>query len=146
MSDTRGADVLVVEDNPGDVRLIREAFKGETNPHTLHVITDGVEALDFVFRREDHGDAPRPDLIILDLNVPRKDGEAILEELQTDVEIGAIPVVVLTSSRSESDVERSYQLGANGFLTKPVDPEEFIDLIRSLKRYWLSTVQLPEKS
>ncbi len=146
MSETpRDADVLLVEDNPGDVRLIREAFRDDGVGHTLHVVTDGVEALDYVFRRNAFVNEPRPDLIILDLNIPRKDGAAILEELQTDEDLRVIPVVVLTSSRSDADVERAYRLGANGYLTKPVDPEEFIELIRSLVRYWLSTVSLPDR-
>ena len=139
-------DILLVEDNPGDIRLTEEAFKDGRIANTLHVVEDGVAALDFLFQRNSYADAPRPGLVLLDLNLPRKNGDEVLEELHADPEIRRIPVIVLTSSESEKDVVKSYELCANGFLTKPVDPEAFIDAIRSLERYWLSVVRLPDES
>ncbi len=141
--DTATADILLVEDNPGDVRLTQEAFEEGGISNTLHVATDGVEALDFLYRRGDHADAPRPDIILLDLNLPRKNGEEVLEEINDDPDLACIPVIVLTSSRAEEDVVQSYELQANAFLTKPVDPDEFIDVVQSFQAFWLSVVRLP---
>ncbi len=136
-------DILLVEDNPGDIRLTKEAFKDGQIANTLHVVEDGVDALDFLFQRNDYGDAPRPDLVLLDLNLPRKNGDEVLEELHADPNRRRIPVIILTSSEAEMDVVRSYELCARGYLTKPVDPNEFIDTIQKLERFWLSIVQLP---
>lgn len=137
------ADILLVEDNPGDIRLSREAFKDGHIANTLHVVEDGVEALDFLFQRNDHADAPRPDLVLLDLNLPRKNGAEVLAELHDDPIRRRIPIIVLTSSQAEKDVVTSYELCASGYLTKPVDPDEFIDQIRRLERFWLSVIRLP---
>lgn len=137
------ADILVVEDNPGDVRLTKEAFKEGKIANTLHVVEDGVDALDFLFQRNDYADAPRPDLVLLDLNLPRKNGDEVLEELHEDPGRRSIPVIILTSSEAEEDIAKSYELCASGYLTKPVDPNEFIDMIQELERFWLSIMRLP---
>lgn len=137
------AQILLVEDNPGDVRLTEEAFKQGRIENDLHVVSDGNEALEFLYQRGEYADAPRPDLILLDLNLPRKDGEDVLEELKDDSELRSIPVIVLTSSRAEEDVVRSYELHANAYLTKPVDPDEFIETVRAFEKFWFSVVRLP---
>ncbi|AXR79217.1 response regulator [Natrarchaeobaculum sulfurireducens] len=137
------AQLLLVEDNPGDVRLTREAFEAGRIENELHVVPDGAQALDFLHRRGEYADAPRPDLILLDLNLPRTGGEAVLEELKADPELRPIPVIVLTSSRAEEDVVKSYDLHANAYLTKPVDPDEFIDTVRAFEKFWFSVVRLP---
>ncbi|QCJ47862.1 response regulator [Haloprofundus sp. MHR1] len=139
----RPAEILLVEDNPGDVRLTEEAFKQGQIENTLHVVTDGVEALDFLFKRGEHADAPCPDIVLLDLNLPRKDGDEVLEEIRSDDDLAKIPVIVLTSSDAESDVVKSYELHANAYLTKPVDPAEFVETIQSFNSFWLSIVRLP---
>jgi CheY-like chemotaxis protein len=139
----RPAEILLVEDNPGDVRLAREAFDQGHIENTLHVVTDGVEALEFVRRRGDYEDAPRPDLVLLDLNLPRKAGDEVLAELKGSAELKSIPVVVMTSSTADEDVAASYRNHANAYLTKPIDPHEFIDTIRSFEQFWLSVVRLP---
>jgi len=136
------ADILLVEDNPGDVRLTKEVFKEGQIYTTLHVVTDGIEALDFLYRRGDHTDAPCPDIILLDLDLPRKDGGEILAEINDDPELSRIPVIIMTSSDTEEDVVRSYDFRANAYLTKPVDPEEFIDVVQSFQQFWLSVVRL----
>jgi CheY-like chemotaxis protein len=136
-----GGDVLLVEDNAGDVRLTQEAFEDGT--HRLHVVTDGVAALDFLHQRGEYEDAPRSDLVLLDLNLPRKDGEAVLTEIREDPVLGNIPVIILTSSDVEEDVREAYDRRANAYLTKPVDPTEFIETIRTMRRYWLSVTRLP---
>jgi len=147
MSDSPGpsdpADILLVEDNPGDVRLTREAFEEGQIANNLHVATDGVEALEFLHQRGDHVDAPRPDIILLDLNLPRKNGDEVLAEIDDDPVLSRIPVIVLTSSEAEEDVVQSYELQANAYLTKPVDPTEFIEIVRSFQEFWLSVVRLP---
>ncbi|WP_408959384.1 response regulator [Natrinema sp. 74] len=137
------AQILLVEDNPGDVRLTKEAFKQGRIENDLHVVSDGTEALDFLTQRDDYADAPRPDLILLDLNLPGKDGEDVLEELKDDPALRSIPVIVLTSSRAEEDVVKSYELHANAYLTKPVDPDEFIETVRAFEKFWFSVVRLP---
>ena len=137
------ADILLVEDNPGDVRLTKEAFKEGQISNTLHVVTDGIEALNFLYQRGDYTDAPRPDIILLDLNLPRKNGDEVLEEIAEDRELSRIPVIVLTSSESEADVVRSYDLHANAYLTKPVNPEMFVESVRTFEQFWLSIVRLP---
>lgn len=136
-------DILLVEDNPGDVRLTKEAFKEAQISNTFHVVTDGVEALDFLYKRGSYTDAPDPDIILLDLNLPRKDGDEILDELTDDPALARIPVIILSSSQTEEDIARSYNLRANAYLTKPVDPEEFIETIRAFREFWLEIVRLP---
>jgi len=147
MTETRAdpADILLVEDNPGDIRLTEEAFEQGCISNTLHVVTDGVEALDFLHRRGDHADAPGPDIVLLDLNLPRKNGDEVLEAINEEPELRSIPVIVLTSSEAEEDVVRSYELQANAYLTKPVDPEAFIEAVRSFEAFWLSVVRLPPR-
>ncbi|USZ73112.1 response regulator [Natronosalvus halobius] len=136
-------DILLVEDNPGDVRLTKEAFKEGRIDNTIHVARNGVDALSFLYQRDGYEDAPRPDLILLDLNLPRKNGEEVLEELKDDPTLRRIPTVVLTSSEAEEDVVRSYEKYANAYLTKPIDPDEFIEIVRSFESFWLSVVNLP---
>ncbi|WP_123537481.1 response regulator [Halosimplex salinum] len=139
------ADILLVEDNPGDVRLTEEAFKEGQIANTLHVTTDGVEALDFLHQRGDHEDAPRPDIVLLDLNLPRKNGDEVLDEIRADPDLERLPVVILTSSKAQEDVVQSYENQANAYLTKPVDPSEFIDVVQSFQQFWLSVVRLPPR-
>ena len=136
-------DILLVEDNPGDVRLTEEAFKEGRIENTLYVVNDGVEALDFVHQRGDYAEAPRPDMILLDLNLPRKNGDEVLEELKGDDDLKCIPVVILTSSTAEEDIVKSYDLYANAYLTKPVDPDAFIEAVRSFEQFWFTVVRLP---
>ncbi|WP_254528536.1 response regulator [Natrinema gelatinilyticum] len=137
------AQILLVEDNPGDVRLTKEAFKQGRIENDLHVVSNGADALDFLSGRNDYRDAPRPDLVLLDLNLPVKNGEDVLEELKDDPALRPIPVIVLTSSRAEEDVVKSYELHANAYLTKPVDPDEFIETVRAFEKFWFSVVRLP---
>jgi DNA-binding response OmpR family regulator len=136
-------DILLVEDNPGDVRLTKEAFKEAQIANRIHVVTDGHQALDFLHRRDEYADAVRPDILLLDLNLPKKHGEEVLAELNASTELTGLPVIVLTSSHAEADVVRSYELNANAYLTKPVDPGEFVDTVRTLEQFWFSTVRLP---
>jgi len=135
--------VLLVEDSPGDVRLTREAFKDAKVHINLHVATDGVEAIAFLLREGKYADAPRPDLILLDLNLPRKDGREVLGEIKGSPALMSIPVVILTTSASDIDILRSYQLHANCYITKPVGLDGFLEVIRSIDSFWLSVVQLP---
>ncbi|PGF15327.1 two-component system response regulator [Natrinema sp. CBA1119] len=137
------AQILLVEDNPGDVRLTKEAFKQGRIENDLHVVSDGIEALAFLSQEGEYADAPRPDLILLDLNLPGKGGAEVLEELKEDPVLRSIPVIVLTSSRAEEDVVKSYELHANAYLTKPVDPDEFIQTVRAFEKFWFSVVRLP---
>jgi len=143
--DTRGRpiQILLVEDNPGDVRLTIEALKEGKVSNTLSVARDGVEALSFLRREGPHGKAVRPDLILLDLNLPKKDGREVLAEIKDDSSLRRIPVVVLTTSKAEEDILRTYDLHANCYITKPVDLEQFISVVRSIDDFWLSVVRLP---
>src|ERR1700719_3742974 len=136
-------EVLLVEDSPGDVRLTREAFKDAKVHINLHVASDGAEAMAFLTREGAHADAPRPDLILLDLNLPKKDGREVLAEIKESPALKSIPVVILTTSASEADILRSYRLRANSYITKPVDLEGFLSVVRSIDSFWLSVVQLP---
>ena len=135
--------ILLVEDNPGDARLTREAFKQGRIENDLHVVSDGIEALAFLSQEGEYADEPRPDLILLDLNLPGKDGEEVLKELKDDPTLRSIPVIVLTSSSAEDDITTSYELHANAYLTKPVDPDEFIETVRTFEKFWFSVVRLP---
>lgn len=137
--------ILLVEDNPGDIRLTQEAFKEGPFQHVLHVVKDGVEALDFVYNRGRYADSPTPDLILLDLNLPRKDGREVLAELKQDDNLKLIPVVILTTSDAEQDILKSYALHANCFITKPVDLDQFIYIIRQLEIFWFNIAHLPAK-
>ena len=139
----RPIEILLVEDNPGDVRLAIEGLRESKVRNNLHVARDGVEALDFLRQQAPHTDAPRPDLILLDLNLPRKDGREVLAEIKADPSLHTIPVVILTTSRAEQDVLRSYELQANCYITKPVDLEQFITVVKSIEDFWLTIVTLP---
>jgi len=148
MSDARGGnpiEILLVEDNPGDVRLTEEAFREGRIDNELHVVTDGESALDFLYRRGDHADAVQPDLVLLDLNLPKVDGMEVLERVKDDPDLKQIPVIVLTSSEDETDIVESYDRHTNAYLTKPIDPDEFVDLVRSLESFWLRFVHLPPR-
>ena len=136
-------EVLLVEDDPGDVLLIREAFEDNKVANRLHVVADGVEALDFMRQQNGYADAPRPDLVLLDLNLPRKDGREVLAEVKNDDTLRTIPVVVLTTSQAEEDVLRSYDLHANAYVTKPVDFDRFIGVVRQIDQFFVSVVKLP---
>ncbi|HXM98399.1 MAG TPA: response regulator [Candidatus Dormibacteraeota bacterium] len=135
--------VLLVEDSPGDVRLTREAFKDAKVHITLHVVSDGAEAMAFLAREGKHADAPRPDLILLDLNLPKKDGRSVLAEIKGNPSLQTIPVVILTTSSSEEDILKSYLLHANCYITKPVNLDGFLKVVRSIDNFWLSVVKLP---
>ncbi len=143
VSAARPAEILLVEDNQADVRLTIEALKEGKVRNRLWVVEDGVDAMDFLQRRGRHADVPRPDMILLDLNLPRKDGRQVLQEIKADASLRAIPVVVLTTSASEEDVLRAYDLHANCFITKPVDFERFMQVVRSIEGFWLTVVKLP---
>lgn len=137
--------ILLVEDNAADVRLTKEALKDAKILNDLHVARDGVEAMDFLLRRAGYEDVPRPDIVILDLNLPRKDGKEVLAELKSDPALRTIPVAVLTTSEAEADVLDSYDLGANCFLTKPVDLDQFLKVVQAVEEFWLGMVRLPPK-
>jgi chemotaxis family two-component system response regulator Rcp1 len=138
-------EILLVEDSPGDVRLTREAIKDAKMHINLHVASDGVEAMAFLKREGRYADVPRPDLILLDLNLPRKDGRQVLEEIKEDSAFMTIPIVILTTSASEEDVLRSYRLHANCYISKPVDLDGFLKVIKSIDSFWLSIVKLPRE-
>ncbi len=135
--------ILLVEDNPGDVRLTLETFKETDMTTMLHVVGDGVEALAFLYRSGDYADVARPDLILLDLNLPRKDGREVLAEIKQDAILRRIPVVVLTTSQAEQDILAAYDLHANCYITKPMDLDSFADVARSIQDFWLATAILP---
>ncbi|MCU1369836.1 MAG: receiver box response regulator [Ilumatobacteraceae bacterium] len=137
--------ILLVEDNPGDVRLTREALRSAKVANELHVVGDGEEAIEFLRQRGRHHDAPRPDIVLLDLNLPRIDGAEVLEDIKSDVELSKIPIIVLTSSSAEVDIQQAYELHANCFISKPVDFTEFIEAVRSLEGFWLKIVRLPTR-
>jgi len=139
----RPVEILLVEDNPGDERLTREALKEGKVYSNLYWVKDGVEAMDFLRRKGRHAGAVRPDIILLDLNLPKKDGREVLEEIKTDEDLKRIPVVVLTTSKAEEDVLRTYNLHANCYVTKPVDLEKFIVVVKSIDAFWLTVVTLP---
>ena len=136
-------DILMVEDNAGAARLAEEAFKESKMMNTLHRVKDGVEAMAFVRRTDDFAEAPRPDIILLDLNLPKMDGRQVLEELKNDPDLKTIPVVVLTTSEAEQDILKSYELHANCYITKPVDLDKFMGIVKRLEDFWLSIVKLP---
>jgi chemotaxis family two-component system response regulator Rcp1 len=139
----RPVEILLVEDNPGDVRLAEEALNDAKMANNLNVVTDGVDALEYLRRQGKHAEAPRPDLILLDLNLPKKDGREVLGEIKEDPDLRTIPVVVLTTSDAEVDVVRSYELHANAYVRKPVDFDAFIEVVRTIEDFWFSVVKLP---
>ena len=136
-------EILLVEDSPTDALLAKEALEYSKVANHLHIVVDGVEALDFLRRQGKHANAPRPDLILLDLNLPRKDGREVLKDIKNDEQLSLIPVVVLTTSQAEEDVLRSYALHANAYVSKPVDFERFMDVIRQIDNFFVTVVELP---
>jgi len=139
----RPIEILLVEDNPGDVRLTMEALRGGRVRNNIHVVEDGVQAMDFLRRQGDYRAVPRPDLILLDLNLPKKDGREVLGEVKQDPALKRIPVVILTSSAAEQDILRAYDLAANCYITKPLDLEQFLRVLKSIEDFWLVIVKLP---
>jgi two-component system response regulator len=138
--------VLLVEDNPGDVRLTREAFRDAKMHLDLHVVGDGMEAMEFLLQQGKFSESPRPDLVLLDLNLPRKDGREVLSEIKNHATLKSIPVVVLTTSASDADIEKSYLLHANCYISKPVELEGFLTVVQSIDDFWLTVVRLPPKA
>jgi CheY-like chemotaxis protein len=140
----RAIDILLVEDDPGDELITREAFEHNKITNILHVAHDGEEGLDFLYRRGQFGDAPEPDLILLDLNLPKYDGRQLLEQIKSDADLCHIPVVVLTTSSAEEDVLKSYKLHANAYVTKPVDVDQFMSAVRQIDEFFVQVVRLPQ--
>jgi CheY-like chemotaxis protein len=136
-------EVLLAEDNPGDARLTEKAFDQGNILNNLHVVEDGVEAMRFLRREDEYREKPRPDLVLLDLNMPKRDGWDVLEEIKEDPDLSRIPVIVLTSSEAEEDIVKSYELQANAYLTKPVDFQGFLDIVHGFEEFWLSVVKMP---
>ncbi len=144
-TETRPVDILLVEDNPGDVRLTKEALKDAKVLNEIYVARDGVEAMQFVHRQGSFANAPMPDLILLDLNLPRKDGREVLAEIKKDPKLQHIPVVVLTTSKADEDIIKTYNLHANAYITKPVDLNRFVEIMHALEQFWFTIVKLPPK-
>jgi len=142
----RPIEILLVEDNAGDAELTRDAFATGKIDNTLHIVSDGVEAMAFLRRQGKYAGALRPDLVLLDLNLPRKNGREVLAEIKSDEELRRIPVVVLTTSKDEIDVLQSYDLHANSYITKPIDLGDFFRAVRSIEEFWLTIVRLPSRS
>jgi chemotaxis family two-component system response regulator Rcp1 len=136
-------EILLVEDNPGDARLAKEALKESKLMNNLSFAEDGVEAMNFLYKKGKYSKAPRPDLIILDLNLPKKDGREVLEEIKTNEDLKRIPVVILTISKAEEDILKTYNLHANCFISKPIDLDQFIKVVKSIEDFWLTIVKLP---
>ena len=141
----RQIEVLLVEDDPGDVMMTREAFQDYKLHNELHVVSDGSEAMAFLRQEGEYAGRPRPDLVLLDLNLPRMDGRQVLEAIKSDPDLASIPVVVLTTSENEDDVLRSYSLHANAYVTKPVDFQRFIEVVRQIDDFFVSVVRLPRR-
>jgi CheY-like chemotaxis protein len=139
-------EVLLVEDDPGDVLMTQEAFEEHKVRNNLSVVNDGAEAIAYLRREGRYADAPRPDLVLLDLNLPRRDGREVLAEIKSDPDLRRIPVVVLTTSQADEDIVRSYQLHANAYVTKPVDFERFIEVVRQIDDFFVSVVKLPPRA
>ena len=142
---SKPVEILLVEDNPGDVRLTEEVLMEGKVRNNLQVVGDGVEAMAFLRRENSYAEAPRPDLILLDLNLPKKDGREVLQEIKADLQLKTIPVVVLTTSAADEDILRSYDLCANCYITKPVDLDQFIRVVRAIETFWLTIVSLPKR-
>jgi len=143
MQQGKPVEILLVEDNPGDVRLTIEGLKEGKVKNNLHVVEDGVEALSFLQKEGKYADAVRPDLILLDLNLPKKDGREVLKVIKSDNDLRHIPVVVLTTSKAEQDILKAYSLHANCYITKPVDLDQFISVVESIEDFWFTIVKLP---
>ena len=146
MSEASPIEVLLVEDDPGDVLMTKEAFEEHGTVNRLTVVPDGAEALAYLRREGDHADAVRPDLILLDLNLPKRDGREVLAEIKNDPELHQIPVVVLTTSQADEDILRSYKLHANAYVTKPVDYDKFIAVVRQIEQFFVDVVKLPPRN
>ena len=142
-NDPKPIDILLVEDNEGDARLAMEALKDSKMRNKIYHVWDGVEAMEFLQHHGKHADAPRPDLVLLDLNLPKKDGRQVLAEIKEDKDLQRIPVVILTISKDEEDVLKTYNLHANCYITKPIDLEQFLKVVRSIEEFWLTIVKLP---
>lgn len=140
---SKSINILLVEDNPADVRLTQEAFKETTIPNHLHVVRDGVEALAFLEQTGQFANSPRPDMILLDLNLPKKDGREVLALIKKTPEYKRIPVIILTTSKAEEDIAHTYDHHANCYITKPANLDEFLDVVKNIETFWLSVVQLP---
>lgn len=140
---TKSIDVLLVEDNPADVRLIMEAFKDCKISNRFHIASDGDEALNFLYNRGDHKVSPKPDLILLDINLPKRNGFDILEEIKQDDSLKSIPVIVLTTSNSDEHIKRSYKLNANCYVNKPLDFEKFLEVVKTIESFWFNVAKLP---
>jgi CheY-like chemotaxis protein len=138
--------ILLVEDNPGDVRLTQEALKQGSTPHQLEVASDGEEALDYLFQRDGYESAQRPDLVLLDLNLPKCDGREVLDRVKTEPELRQIPVVVLTTSEAAEDIRHAYEHNANCYITKPVDLDDFLEVVQGIEDFWLRVARLPSDS
>lgn len=138
-------EILLAEDNPGDVKLTEKALEEGHISNNLHVVTDGIEAMEFLRQEGEYAEKPQPDLILLDLNMPRMDGRDVLEKMQAEDRLRRIPVVILTSSEAEEDIVRSYELSANAYLTKPVDFDGFVDIVERIEEFWFSVVRMPPK-
>ena len=145
VNEFKPVDILIVEDNEGDARLIKEVLYDSKILTNLHVVSDGLQALDFLKKKGEFAHKPRPDLIILDLNLPKKDGREVLAEIKTDLDLKKIPVVIMTISQAEEDILKSYSLHANCFVTKPIDLNQFIKVVKSIEEFWFSIVKLPPK-
>lgn len=145
MSTTHEIEILLVEDNPGDIVLTQEALREGKIRNRLSIAKDGVEAMAFLRREGEFADAPRPDLILLDLNMPRKNGSEVLMEVKSDPDLKTIPVVILTTSDAEQDVLKAYQFNANCYITKPVEFDRFVKVVQTIDEFWLSIVQLPPR-
>jgi chemotaxis family two-component system response regulator Rcp1 len=142
---SKNIEILLVEDNPADVRLAQEAFKDAKVNNVLYTVGDGVEAMAFLHRQGKYADVGRPDLILLDLNLPKKDGREVLAEIKTDEHLKLIPVVILTVSKDEEDILKTYNLHANCYITKPIDFEQFMKVVKGIEEFWLTIVKLPPK-
>ncbi len=143
--DASAVDILLVEDNPGDVRLTKEALKDAKVLNEIYVAKDGVEAMEFLNKKGKFAEAPTPDMILLDLNLPRKDGREVLAEVKKDPKLKHIPVIVLTTSKADEDIIKTYNLHANAYITKPVDLNRFVEIIHALEEFWFTIVKLPPK-
>lgn len=143
MSETKPIEILLIEDNAGDARLAKEALRDSKVANNLSWVPDGVEAMAYLRRENQYGEAPRPDLILLDLNLPRRDGREVLSAIKADERLKRIPVVILTTSQAEEDILKAYHLNANCYISKPVDLDQFIKVVRTIEDFWLTIVKLP---
>lgn len=146
MTDSKPIEILLVEDNPGDARLAVEALRESKLQNNLSHVRDGVEAMDYLRRKNQYSQVPPPDLVLLDLNLPRKDGREVLAEVKEDPELRRIPVVVMTTSEAEKDLLQSYDLHANAYVVKPIDLDRFIDIVHAIESFWLTIVKLPRRN